>query len=447
VTDPSDHALKPGDVLAGKYVLGERLGSGGMGVVFLAEQPELQRRVAVKVLHPHLAHQAMFARRFQTEAVAASRVRHRCTISIIDFDVEAGATPYIAMELAPGRPLGQLLDEEVVPLRRALGVFDQILSALEAVHACSIVHGDVKSDNFIVEQQARGDVVKMIDFGLAQLDGAVADPGLVAGTPEYMAPELARGEPATRASDLYGAGIILYELLTGATPFAGGSTSEILQRQLEDVVVPPSLRRPDRDIPPALDRLVVRALEKDPAARFASAQELRAALAAVAIERERPSPRRHLPPAPGRTRSTAQSPTRTCIAPPSHRRLARGSDATAAASSGGAIELRRAIGEALVRGDVAAIAGGYLALARALARDRHLGAAICELEEGIDVITAGRGPASADSREWVDQLVTSLAALYERADESGKARLTLSSTDSHATLVEAVRSEDPPRRA
>jgi len=432
VSDLDDHALKPGDVLAGKYVLGECIGSGGMGSVFLADHPVHPRRVAVKVLHPHLAGHPLFARRFHDEAVAASRVRHRGTVPVVEFGLAEDGTPFIAMELVRGRTLGQLLDEEVLPLPRALAIFDQILDALDAVHACSVVHADVKSDNFIVDPQAGADVVTLIDFGLAQLEGAVADSDLVAGTPEYMAPELARGEPATRATDLYGAGIILYELLTGATPFAGGSASEIMRRQLEDVVIPPSLRRPDRDIPLAIDRIVARALAKDPRARFGSAQELRAALAKIApsLDHHTSTRRRWHP----ETRARADAPTRTCTLSPARRRVARGSDASAE----GHVELRRAIAGALLRGDVPGIADAYRALAAALARELQLGAAICELEEGIDVITAGQGPTGAQASASLDQLVASLAALYERAGETDLARRAFESTDGRATLVGAA---------
>lgn len=428
VVDPNDCAAKPGDVLAGKYVLGECIGVGGMGTVFLAEDPSLARDIAIKILHPHLASDAMFVHRFRDEAIAASRVQHRGAVAVIDFGVAAGGAPFIAMELVPGRPLGRILSEEVIPLRRALGIFDQILDVLDAAHACEIVHGDVKSDNFMVDQQARGDAVKLIDFGLAHLHGALSNPGFLAGTPEYMAPELVHGAPPTRASDLYGAGVILYEMLTGATPFAGGPTSEILRRQVEEAVIPPSLSRPDRDIPAVLDRIVLRALDKDPGARFASAQGLRVVLAGVAVGRGAPS--RGAPSA----RRPLAAPARLEIAPPERRRIARGSDPGAVGDDG----LRRAIASALVRGDVPGIADGYAALAAALAHARRLAAAIHELEEGIDVITAGQGPTAASSSEPASRLVASLAALYELSGEPRKARRTLACTDGRVTLVGAT---------
>jgi eukaryotic-like serine/threonine-protein kinase len=199
VTASPHPAPQPGDVLAGKYVLRERLGVGGMGIVFLADDPRTSRRVAIKVLHPHLAADEVIARRFREEARAASRVHHRGSVAVLDHGTPPDGAPFIAMELVRGRPLGRLLEEEDLPLPRALGILDQILDALGAVHACGVVHGDVKSDNIMVDAQAGGDAVTLVDFGLAQMDGDVREPGFVAGTPEYLAPELVRGEAPTAA--------------------------------------------------------------------------------------------------------------------------------------------------------------------------------------------------------------------------------------------------------
>lgn len=414
--------LEAGEVLAGKYVLRECIGVGGMGTVFLADHPTLVRRIAIKSLHRHFASDPKYLRRFHNEAVAASRVRHRGCVKIIDFDVARNGAPFIAMEIVPGRPLGQILGENLVPLRRSLEIIDQLLEVLDAAHTCSVVHSDVKSDNVMIEQQAGGDVVTLIDFGLAHLDGASEEPGLVLGTPEYVAPELLRGAPPAPASDLYAVGVILYELVTGATPFSVGATSEVLRRQLEEAVVPPSSRRPDRGIPEDIDRITLRALDKDPRARFASAQEFRAALRAV-------SQRRELSPRP-RCRGTPP----IGVAVPAPRHVAHGSDVDRA----GRDALRRAIAQALVRGDLPEIARGYAALADELVRDRNLRAAICELEEGIDVVTAGRSSADASS-EPVGRLVATLATLYELAGEPRKARRFLASADGRGGLVEGGR--------
>ena len=428
---PIEPPPKSGDVLADKYVLRERIGAGGMGIVFLADHPALARRIAIKILHPHLAAHEMFARRFRDEAIAARRVQHRGKVAVLDTGVTPGGTPFIAMELVPGRPLGQILSEQLIPLRRGLGILDQLLAVLDAAHACSVVHADVKSDNVMVEQQPDGDAVTLIDFGLAYLGEAPTGPAVLAGTPEYMAPELIRGAPPTSASDLYGAGVILYELLTGATPFACSSTSRILHRQIHEEVIPPSQRMPARDIPAALDLITLRALAKDPRDRFASAQELRDALGNVALGLRAPTHRQRRVAAAAAGDGAATLPRIDDVAPPEPGRIPRGSETSGAAGG----HLRRAIATALARGAVPEIAEGYAALAAALVREQQLGAAICELEEGIDVVSGGRGPAGAEPSEPVSRLVASLAALYELVGQPGKARRALACADGRVTLV------------
>ncbi|HSK03417.1 MAG TPA: serine/threonine-protein kinase [Kofleriaceae bacterium] len=412
---------RSGDTLAGKYVLQECIGAGGMGAVFLAEDRARTRRIAIKVLHPHLAGDELFARRFRAEATAATRMQHRGSAEVIDFDVAGDGPWFIAMALVPGQSLGQLLEEAALSLPRALGIFAGILDALDAAHACAVIHADIKSDNFMVEETAAGDVVTMIDFGLAQLDGVVAEPGVLAGTPEYIAPEIIRGGVPTIASDLYGAGVVLYELLTGTTPFAGGTPGQVLRRQLEAPVVPPSQHRPGGGIPAALDRIVLRVLAKDPDARFASTQALRDALATVPAS----------PAACARGSVVSRAPAGAASRAPS--RFARGSDA---GGPGQQTQLRHAIARALVRGDLPEIAGGYVALAAALASEQRLGAAICELEEGLDVLTATQPPAGPEARAATDQLVASLAALYDLAGEPQKARRVFAREDARATVVE-----------
>ena len=281
----ADRTLLPGTVLAGTYVLRGRLGAGGMGTVYLADQPARGRRVAIKVLHPSLAKRPALVQRFREEASIASRVRHRGSVPILDAGATPNGAPFIVMGLVPGRPLGGVIAGRPFPVRRAVLAFRGILESLDAVHACSVVHGDVKSDNFLIDARPHpgGDALTLIDFGLAHVTGATIEPGLIAGTPEYMAPELACGEPTTVASDLYGAGAILYELLTGTTPFGGGSAGEILRRQVGDVVIPPSLRRRDDAVPAALDRIALRALAKARQDRFDSAEELRLELARIPL--------------------------------------------------------------------------------------------------------------------------------------------------------------------
>jgi serine/threonine-protein kinase len=281
------HAPKPGDVIDRKYVLRERIGEGGMGTVFVADQPALARSVAIKILHPRHAADRDLALRFRDEAVAASRVRHPGVVAVFDASHLDDGTPYIVMEYVAGRPLGDIIATERIAVPRALALVDRILDVLAATHGDGVVHADVKSDNFLVGERDGEEHVTLIDFGLARVAdlASARDTPLISGTPEYMAPEVIRGERPEIASDLYGAGVILYELLVGKTPFAGGTPSEIMARHLDDIAIPPSLRRPDRDIPRALDAVVERALAKRPGDRFGDAAAFARALHAIARRR------------------------------------------------------------------------------------------------------------------------------------------------------------------
>jgi serine/threonine-protein kinase len=320
--------LQPGETIDGRYVLRGCLGEGGMGSVFLANQPGLERMVAIKVLHPDLRDGSVHASRLRDEARIAGRVRSASCVGVIDSGELPDGAPYLVMEYVPGEALGDVIAEQPISVARAVDVMEQVLRALGAVHAAGVVHGDVKSDNFLVETVAGRDRVTLIDFGLARLAGApheidVEDGEvMVSGTPEYMAPEIVAGGAPTRASDLYAAGVILHELLTGTMPFGGGTPLEIMMRHARAAVIPPSLRSPERDLPPALDRVVLRALRKTPEARFPDAatfaRELRAAVGAPRAPAARPAFHGCATRPASRTASYG--------APPPRARWARGSD-------------------------------------------------------------------------------------------------------------------------
>jgi serine/threonine protein kinase len=287
-------------VLCGKYVLGDCIGSGGMGRVYRAHQPSLGRTVAIKVMHPALAQNPHVARHFRTEALAAAGIKHPNSVAVLDHGETDDGTPFLVMELVEGTSLARMVREEA-PLdpRRAVTLILQVLDALEEAHRVGVIHADVKSDNVLVEVTRDGhERAKLADFGLARIAREPAfldDADIISGTPEYMAPEIIEGAPPSRASDIYAAGALLYELLTGATPFAGGTQLDVMHRHANDVVVPPSLRVPELAIPRHVDNAVVTALSKLPARRFDSAAAFANALTSVAAQPTQRRARRCVP--------------------------------------------------------------------------------------------------------------------------------------------------------
>ncbi|MCG8417255.1 MAG: protein kinase [Proteobacteria bacterium] len=273
-----------GRVLGGKFRLRSRIGAGASGTVYQADQTALGRTVAVKILNPDLAKDEHLVKRFHDEATLASRLNHPNTVSVIDYGQTDDGLLYIVMEYLRG---GMTLTQVIVrksPLvdERIVDLIGQILSGLEEAHHEGVIHADLKSDNVVVEHRRGGwDLVKVVDFGIARMIGTPQSEetkGTICGTPEYMAPELIGGADPSVASDLYAVGIVLYEILAGETPFAGGSTMDVLRRQLRQEPVLPSLKCPDRDINEVLQAIALRALAKNPADRFASAIEFRTAL-------------------------------------------------------------------------------------------------------------------------------------------------------------------------
>jgi serine/threonine protein kinase len=261
------------EILGHDCTLGAQLGAGGMGQVFAADHP-VAGPLAVKLLQNQLLREPLFVERVANEGRAAARVCHENVVRVVDHGTTSAGVPFVAMERVAGTSLLALIQREgLLSLPRIRRIAAQVLAGLAAIHRAGLVHADLKSDNLLVD----GDQLTIIDFGLAR-EACCADTHLISGTPEYMAPELIRGDVITPAADLYAVGVILYELLTGTTPFGGGSAAVIFDRQLHDDVVPPSKRCPDRAIPAALDALVVRALAKKPEDRFTDADELLEAL-------------------------------------------------------------------------------------------------------------------------------------------------------------------------
>jgi serine/threonine-protein kinase len=263
----------------GRYLITRKLGSGGMANVYLAQDQELGRRVAIKILDDRHARDEQFVERFRREAQNAAGLSHPNIVSIYDRGDSEG-TYYIAMEHVEGRTLKELLVARgPSPLGIAIDYTRQILSALRFAHRNGIVHRDIKPHNVIVDGEGR---VKVMDFGIARAGAAsqMTEAGSIIGTAQYLSPEQARGAPVDQTSDLYSTGIVLYELLTGSVPFTGETPVEIAMKHLSQAPVPPSTHRPE--VPRDLDYVVLRALAKDPADRYHSAEEMDSDLERIA---------------------------------------------------------------------------------------------------------------------------------------------------------------------
>ena len=247
-----------------------KLGVGGMADVWLAEDQELGRKVAIKILHDRYANDEQFVERFRREATHAAGLSHPNIVSIFDRG-EAEGSYFIVMEYVEGRTLKELIvTRGPCPVPVAISYVRQVLAALRFAHRNGIIHRDIKPHNVIVDHEGR---VKVADFGIARAGSSqMTEAGSIIGTAQYLSPEQARGAPVDETSDLYSTGIVLFELVTGKVPFTGETPVEIAMKHLSQVPPAPSSIRPE--IPHDLDLVVVRALAKEPAARYRSAKEM-----------------------------------------------------------------------------------------------------------------------------------------------------------------------------
>jgi eukaryotic-like serine/threonine-protein kinase len=252
----------------GRYRILRKLGSGGMANVYLAEDEELGRRVAIKILNDRYANDELFIERFRREAKSAAALSHPNIVSIYDRG-QAEGTYYIAMEVIEGRSLKELiLTRGPLPIGQAIAYTLEILDALRFAHRHGIIHRDVKPHNILIG----GERLKVTDFGIARAGASqMTEAGSIMGTAQYLSPEQARGAPVTASSDLYSVAIVLYEMLTGKVPFSGDSAIEIAMKHLNELPKPPSKIRPE--IPEELDQVVLRALAKAPEDRYQTAEE------------------------------------------------------------------------------------------------------------------------------------------------------------------------------
>ena len=270
-----------GGTLSGRYELGDRLGSGGMSNVYKSKDLVLERTVAVKVLAEHLSDDERFVERFRREALAVAKLIHPNIVQVYDTGVDE-SRHFIVMEYVEGRSGAQVLQRQgPVGPETAAEAGAQACAGLDYAHRRGIIHRDVKPGNLMIDGGPVGGgemTVKLTDFGIARAleQTRITQVGSVVGTAAYLAPEQVRGEEATPATDVYALGVVLYQFLTGRLPYEGSTLAELAVRQQNERPLPPSTYNPE--VPETLGAAVLRALEGDPAHRYASADELASGL-------------------------------------------------------------------------------------------------------------------------------------------------------------------------
>ncbi len=275
-----------GTLVGGRYQISSRIGEGGMGLVYFAEDQVTGDRVAVKFLHRHLLQNKEFVARFRQEAKSAGSFTHENVVQVLSAGDSDDGVPFIAMDFCPGRSLLTFIEETApVPYDRACRIVEQVLRALSEAHRNGIIHRDLKPDNIKVETRDDGtDFVKVLDFGVAkfigtedmsEMSGAVkTKTGVVFGTPKYMAPEQILGDPVDGRSDIYSVGAILYEMLSAHPPFESDDVMEFVTKHLTEPVMPLRRKAPNVSVPPGLEQVVLAMLDKNRVARPSRAAEV-----------------------------------------------------------------------------------------------------------------------------------------------------------------------------
>jgi beta-lactam-binding protein with PASTA domain len=281
--------LQEGVVLDGRYTLEHRLGAGGMADVWRAEDAELGRPVALKVLHENFARDTEFVERFRREASAAAGLHHPNLVGVFDRG-EVEDTYYIAMEYVDGSSLRDLIGRGIT-IEEAIEVTRQVLAGAQFAHSRGVVHRDLKPLNVLIDREGR---IRVTDFGIARAGGSeITRTGSVMGTAQYLSPEQAQGMDVTPAADIYSIGVMLFEMLTGRVPFDGDSAVAVAMKQVSEPPPAPSSINPA--VTPALDAVVLKALAKDPAERYDSAADMLAALDQAEANPTAATPREQAP--------------------------------------------------------------------------------------------------------------------------------------------------------
>ncbi|HEY9684889.1 MAG TPA: serine/threonine-protein kinase [Oculatellaceae cyanobacterium] len=270
-----------GTVLDNQYQILEKIGQGGMSVVYKARHNMLRKIVAIKTMLPHLVQHPLALQRFQQEAQAASNIVHTNVITIYNFGITPEGQPYLVMDYLEGKSLTEVIaQEKFLPVERAVGIFLQVANALADAHKKGVIHRDLKPSNVIlIEQGEKKDVVQIVDFGIAKMlpqEGeeaiALTQTGEVFGSPLYMSPEQCKGEKLDSRADIYSLGCLMYETLTGRAPLAGSNTLEVLYKHINEM--PPAMSNKQHPVPARLEAIVWKALAKLPADRYQSMDDV-----------------------------------------------------------------------------------------------------------------------------------------------------------------------------
>lgn len=275
-------------VLADRYRVVKKLGEGGMGSVYLAEHTTINKRLAIKVLSPEFSHKQDLVDRFLQEARAASMIDQENVVEITDFGSTPNGSVFFVMEYLNGEDLSDTIKNQgSLPWSRVKPIMLQIVEALKAAHAAGIIHRDMKPENcFRIKRGSNEDFIKVLDFGIAKVTSDEGEgknltrTGMIFGTPEYMSPEQAKGERVDHRVDVYALGVILYELLTGKVPFTADTFMGILTKHMFEPPAAPSTVVPDANIPPEVEAIILKALQKDREYRFQSMEDM-----GIAIEK------------------------------------------------------------------------------------------------------------------------------------------------------------------
>ena len=281
-----------GRILSDKYLILDHLGDGGMGKVYKAEQLSLSKNIAIKILHKELLKNDTQVKRFQREALLASRLEHPNSINIIDFGKTEEGAHFLAMEALSGVELSDVIKKEFpLECERTVHILMQVCSVLAEAHANTIVHRDLKPENImLIDRMEDPNFVKVLDFGIAKLherdenEPAITMQGMVCGTPEYMSPEQAMGKELDPRTDLYSLGCVLYEMMTQQVPFKNPNPQALLAMHIKDKPIPPSQLRSELDINPDLEKIALKAMKKKVENRFQSSLDMRQAFEALLVD-------------------------------------------------------------------------------------------------------------------------------------------------------------------